>query len=105
MDKAIKHDTTIAPIEEIKDRPFYNSAAESTKIQWFVDEDSRTLVSARKMSTLDQLGILGIMYIDVDYDSMMSSFTGGLEQNCGMVVLDADGKVICSSDTFENNTD
>ena len=103
VDKAIKHDTTIAPIEEIKDRPFYNSAAESTKIQWFVDEDSRTLVSARKMSTLDHLGILGIMYIDVDYDSMMSSFTGGLEQNCGMVVLDADGKVICSSDTFENN--
>lgn len=48
VDKAIKHDTTIAPIEEIKDRPFYNSAAESTKIQWFVDEDSRTLVSARK---------------------------------------------------------
>ena len=71
VDKAIKHDTTIAPIEEIKDRPFYNSAAESTKIQWFVDEDSRTLVSARKMSTLDQLGILGIMYIDVDYDIMM----------------------------------
>ena len=103
VDKAIKHDTTIAPIEEIKDRTFYNSAAESTKIQWFVDEDSRTLVSARKMSTLDQLGILGIMYIDVDYDSMMSSFTGGLEQNCGMVVLDADGRVICSSDTFENN--
>lgn len=103
VDKAIKHDTTIAPIEEIKDRPFYNSAAESTKIQWFVDEDSRTLVSARKMSTLDQLGILGIMYIDVDYDSMMSSYTGGLEQNCGMVVFDADGKVICSSDTFENN--
>ena len=103
VDKAIKHDTTIAPIEEIKDRPFYNSATESTKIQWFVDEDSRTLVSARKMSTLDQLGILGIMYIDVDYDSMMSSFTGGLEQNCGMVVLDADGRVICSSDTFENN--
>ncbi len=103
VDKAIKHDTTIAPIEEIKDRPFYNAAAESTKIQWFVDEDSRTLVSARKMSTLDQLGILGIMYIDVDYDSMMSSYTGGLEQNCGMVVFDADGKVICSSDTFENN--
>ena len=102
VDKAIKHDTTIAPIEEIKDRPFYNAAAESTKIQWFVDEDSRTLVSARKMSTLDQLGILGIMYIDVDYDSMMSSYTGGLEQNCGMVVFDADGKVICSSDTFEN---
>ena len=43
------------------------------------------------------------MNSEVGYDSMMSSYTGGLEQNCGMVVFDADGKVICSSDTFENN--
>lgn len=103
VDRGIKHDTTIAPIEEIENEPFYQAATESTKIQWFVDESNKTLVSARKMSTLDQLGILGIIYIDVDYDSVMSSFTGGLEQDCGMMVLDADGRVICSSDTFENS--
>ncbi len=103
VDRGIKHDTTIAPIEEIENEPFYQVATESTKIQWFVDEGNKTLVSARKMSTLDQLGILGIIYIDVDYDSVMSSFTGGLEQDCGMMVLDADGRVICSSDTFENS--
>ncbi len=103
VDRGIKHDTTIAPIEEIENEPFYQAATESTKIQWFVDEGNKTLVSARKMSTLDQLGILGIIYIDVDYDSVMSSFTGGLEQDCGMMVLDADGRVICSSDTFENS--
>ncbi len=103
VDRGIKHDTTIAPIEEIENEPFYQAAKDSTKIQWFVDEGNKTLVSARKMSTLDQLGILGIIYIDVDYDSVMSSFTGGLEQDCGMMVLDADGRVICSSDTFENS--
>lgn len=102
VDKKIKHDTTIAPIEEIENEPFYQAAIETTKIQWFVDEQNKTLVSARKMSTLDQLGILGIIYIDVDYDSVMNSFTGGLEQDCGMVVVDADGRVICSSDTFGN---
>ena len=103
VDRGIKHDTTIAPIEEIENEPFYQAATESTKIQWFVDEGNKTLVSARKMSTLDRLGILGIIYIDVDYDSVMSSFTGGLEQDCAMMVLDADGRVICSSDTFENS--
>lgn len=105
VDKKIKHDTTIAPIEEIENEPFYQAAIETTKIQWFVDEQNKTLVSARKMSTLDQLGILGIIYIDVDYDSVMNSFTGGLEQDCGMVVVDADGRVICCSDTFgDSNT-
>ena len=103
VDRGIKHDTTIAPIEEIENQSFYQAAKDSTKIQWFIDEDNKSLISARKMSTLDQLGILGIIYIDVDYDSVMNSFTGGLEQDCGMMVLDADGRVICSSDTFENS--
>ena len=52
VDKAIKHDTTIAPIEEIKDRPFYNSAAESTKIQWFVDETAGHLFQHEKCQRL-----------------------------------------------------
>ena len=103
VDKGIKHDTTIAPIEEIKNESFYESASNSTKIQWYVDEADKTIVSARKMSTLDQLGILGIIYIDVDYDSVMNSFTGGLEQDTGVIILDADGNVICGADTFENN--
>ena len=52
----------IRVIDEIKDKPFYESASKSTKIQWYVDELDKTIISARKMSTLDQLGILGIIF-------------------------------------------
>ena len=94
VDNGIKHDTTIAPIDEIKNEPFYSSAVGSTAINWYVDKDNKKLISARKMSTLEQMGITGIIYIDVDYDSVMSSYRQGLEANCGMIVVDGNGTVI-----------
>ena len=64
VDKAIKHDTTIAPIEEIKDRPFYNSATESRRYSGLLMKTADTCFSTKNVNTY-QLGILGIMYIDV----------------------------------------
>ena len=75
VDNGIKHDTTIAPIDEIKNEPFFDMAS-------------------RKMSTLEHMGITGIMYIDVSYDSVMSSYRQGLEPGCGIIVVDKAGAVI-----------
>lgn len=94
IDNGIKHDTTIAPIDEIRNEPFFDMASDSTAINWYVDKDNKKLISARKMSTLEQMGITGIMYIDVDYDSVMSSYTQGLEPGCGIIVVDRAGEVI-----------
>ena len=94
VDNGIKHDTTIAPIDEIKNEPFFDMASDSTAINWYVDKDSKKLISARKMSTLEHMGITGIMYIDVSYDSVMSSYRQGLEPGCGIIVVDKAGEVI-----------
>lgn len=103
VDNGIKHDTTIAPVDEIKNKPFYSSAAGSTAINWYVDKDNKKLISARKMSTLEQMGITGIIYIDVDYDSVMSSYRQGLESNCGIIVVDGNGTVIGEFNNFDDN--
>ena len=94
VDNGIKHDTTIAPIDEIKNEPFFDMASDSTAINWYVDKDSKKLISARKMSTLEHMGITGIMYIDVSYDSVMSTYRQGLEPGCGIIVVDKAGAVI-----------
>ena len=94
VDNGIKHDTTIAPIDEIKNEPFFDMASDSTAINWYVDKDNKKLISARKMSTLEHMGITGIMYIDVSYDSVMSSYRQGLEPGCGIIVVDKAGAVI-----------
>ncbi len=103
VDNGIKHDTTIAPVDEIKNKPFYSSAVSSTEINWYVDKDNKKLISARKISTLEQMGITGIIYIDVDYDSVMSSYRQGLESNCGIIVVDGNGTVIGEFNNFDDN--
>lgn len=103
VDNGIKHDTTIAPISEIKNEPFYRSASASTAINWYVDKDNKKLISARKMSTLEQMGVTGIIYIDVDYDSVMSSYRQGLETNCGVIVVDGSGAVIGEFNNLDDN--
>lgn len=103
VDNGIKHDTTLAPIKEIENEPFFETTKNSTQINWFVDKENKTLISARKMSSLDALGVLGIIYIDVDYDSVMSSYANGLDDNCGLVLIDENGHVIGSFNTFDDD--
>lgn len=103
VDNGIKHDTTLAPIKEIENEPFFETTKNSTQINWFADKENKTLISARKMSSLDALGVLGIIYIDVDYDSVMSSYTNGLDDNCGLVIIDENGHAIGSFNTFDDD--
>ena len=43
------------------------------------------------MSTLATAGITGIMYINVDYDSIMDIYAKGLIDNSGIIVTDGNG--------------
>ena len=56
------------------------------------------------MSTLENMGITGIMYIDVDYDSVMSSYRQGIEPGCGIIVVDKAGVVIGEFNNIGDNS-
>lgn len=97
----IKHDTTIAPISEIRDESWYLSASTNTQIQWFADSEKQSLISARKMPILSNNKILGIMYINVDYNKVFSTFEDTAMKNYGVVILDAAGNLVYDYDCFE----
>lgn len=105
INNGIKHDTTLAPLSEIENEAFYNSAVNSTNINWYVDKDKKELISARKMSTLATAGITGIMYINVDYDSIMDIYAKGLIDNSGIIVTDGNGSIISKKAAFLDNAD
>lgn len=105
INNGIKHDTTLAPLSEIENEAFYNSAVNSTNINWYVDKDKKELISARKMSTLGTAGITGIMYINVDYDSIMDIYAKGLIDNSGIIVTDGNGSIISKKAAFLDNAD
>lgn len=99
-DGEVKHDTTLAPISEIAEKAWFEKAKENTKIQWFADSTAHSLVSARKMSVLYQENMLGILYIDVDYDRIFQPFEEHTEDNYGIYIVDSDGKMVYEYNGF-----
>lgn len=99
-DGDIKHDTTLAPVSEIKDEKWFASANENTQIQWFADSRTHSLISARKMSVLYRENVTGILYINVDYDSVFKPFTENTEDNYGIYIVDSHGGLVYGYNRF-----
>lgn len=99
-DGDIKHDTTLAPIDEIAGEKWFTSAKENTQIQWFADSETHTLISVRKMSMLYQENVLGILYINVDYDGIFKPFAENTEDNYGIYIVDSKGGLVYGYNRF-----
>ena len=85
-DGGMKHDTTIAPVSEIEAEEWFVAARDNTKIQWFADSETHSLISARKMSVLYRENMLGILYINVDYDRIFKPFEENTEDNYRAII-------------------
>lgn len=99
-DTDIKHDTTLAPVSEIKDASWYEQASSNSRIQWFADGENHTLISARKMSMLERHQILGILYVDVAYDQVFQTLEANMDDNYGIFIVDQDQNPVYSYARF-----
>ena len=102
MDKDIKHDDTIAPISEISDNWWFNDACNNSNIEWYVDNASKSLFSARRMPMLDKSNMLGILYIGVDYNKIFDTYSQNIDDNYGVFVTDESGSVIYEYSKFQD---
>lgn len=101
-DKDIKHDETIAPISEISGKWWFNDACNKSDLEWYADNDSKILFSARKMPMLDKSNMLGILYIGVDYNKVFDTYTQNIDDNYGVFVTDENGNVIYEYSKFQD---
>lgn len=99
-DGGMKHDTTIAPVSEIEAEEWFVAARDNTKIQWFADSETHSLISARKMSVLYRENMLGILYINVDYDRIFKPFEENTEDNYGIYIVDSSGNLVYEYNRF-----
>lgn len=97
----IFHDTTLAPLNSIENEKWYKEACAENVTKWFVDKEKRQAFSARRMPTLDEYGLTGILYINVDYENLFAPFETTTRSNYGIYIVDGDGTVIYETDTFE----
>ena len=97
----IKHYTTLAPLEEIEDQEWLNVVMEAGDIRWFVDREAKQAFAARRMPTLDEYNLTGILYINVDYDTLFAPFENTMRSNFGIYIVDDQGEVIYEQNRFE----
>lgn len=98
----VKHDSTIAPISEVEETGWYSGVKESKEILWFVEAVSKQVYSCRCMPQLEQADCEGILYINVDYDSLFDSFKSMSSSNYGVFVVDKGDQVIYDYQKFDS---
>lgn len=97
----IFHDTTLAPLESIVNENWYQEACAENDTRWFVDKEHKQAFSARKIPTLDEYGLTGVLYINIDYDNLFAPFETTTRSNYGIYIVDEAGSIIYETNTFE----
>jgi len=87
----VPHDTSLAALDDVKEEPWYEMAMGSTEVVWYADEEHKKVVSVRRMPLLEQMGSRGLLYIEVDYDTMFEPFEQIPRTNCRLMVNDKNG--------------
>lgn len=97
-----RHDTTLAPITDIEQEPWFQEIFSSNKILWVMDKSEKKIFCVRKMPELQ--GESGVIYIEVDYDKLFEPLTQMLDENYGVYVQEKD-KMVFSYNIFQEPYD
>ena len=104
LDKDIvKHDTTVDALHTIEGEKWYREYKDSLsqKVKWIIDGKEKTSFSARTMPIMEQNKQKGILYLDVNYDTLFSGFDDISRDGYGLYVIDKAGNVLFEKDTFD----
>lgn len=107
LDKNIvKHDTMVDSLQTIEGEKWYrqNESSLSQKVKWIIDAENKTSFSARTMPIMEQNKQRGILYLDVNYDSLFAGFDDISRDSYGLYIVDKKGNVLFEKDTFSENT-
>ena len=103
----VKHDTTVDSLHNIEGEKWYREYKDSVnqKVKWIIDGKEKTSFSARTMPIMEQNKQKGILYLDVNYDTLFSGFDDISRDGYGLYVVDKAGNVLFEKDTFEQNNE
>lgn len=95
-----RHDTTLAPITDIEEEPWFQEISSNNKILWVINKNDKKIFCVRKMPELQ--GESGVIYVEVDYDKLFEPFTQILDENYGVYVQEKD-EMVFSYNIFDKS--
>lgn len=106
LDKNIvKHDITVDSLHAIEGKEWYGKYKDALnqKVKWIIDGKNKTSFSARTMPIMEQNQQRGILYLDVNYNTLFSGFDDISRDGYGLYVVDKDGNILFEKSTFSKN--
>lgn len=99
-----KHGNTVIPIEEITNTYWYSEVMETTEILWFVEEN--TIFSVGQIfNTKQKDPKTNILFTQINYDSLFQPFQPLQSSGAQILVTDASGKSVYSSEGLKGLAD
>lgn len=95
-----RHDTTLAPITDIEEEPWFQEISSNNKVLWVINKNAKKVFCVRKIPELQ--GESGVIYVEVDYDKLFEPFTQILDENYGVYVQEKD-KMVFSYNIFDES--
>lgn len=92
----------LAPIEEIEATDWYNNIIASRGNNWIIDTAGKTIALVRKMQALEESGITGYFYEEINYDNIFECLGENISDNYGIYVSDNSGREIYSYNAFND---
>lgn len=92
----------LAPIEEIETADWNNNIITSRGNNWIIDTAGKTIALVRKMQVLEENGITGYFYEEINYDNIFECLGENISDNYGIYVSDNSGREIYSYNAFND---
>ncbi|MDD6711484.1 MAG: histidine kinase [Sharpea porci] len=102
-DDIVQHGSTLAPITQIENESWFKKASQSDTPVWIINKDKKEVINVRKMPTLERNGILGILYIRMNYDQLFKSFNNFSGDNYGAYIVDGDNHILYEKLKFDQD--
>ena len=102
-DDIVRHGSTLAPITQIENESWFAQASHSDTPVWIINKDKKEVINVRKMPTLERKGILGILYIKMNYDQLFKSFNNFSNNNYGTYIVDGNNQIVYQNLKFDDD--
>lgn len=96
----IEHDTTIAPLEEVKNTSWCRKVMEEGGVRWFVTETGSAFF-VRQLPKNTGSEVSGVLLIDVSYEKLFEPLSNLVDENYGICVMDEDNRPIFEDWSFD----
>lgn len=96
-----KFDEIIVPLSEVSKEYWYKQVTKDVDPHWYVDKEENKVFIVRRSAMLKKNGVLGLFYVEVDYEKLFEGLSHNIGRNYGLYVVDSDDNVVYEACSFE----